>query len=155
MNAAINAETPPQEYSALQVAHAIGVLAPFIGSSQLAAVRVFLRGEERGFFAGKLIELAETIAKMPKTYDQDGKGDQAVAYLHYFYRGADWYIMEKDSDPDGEGQLQAFGLADLGLGFPELGYISIPEVLSVGAKIDFHFTPKTIGEVRREKYGAA
>ena len=41
-------------------------------------------GDEADFFLSKLIDLAQQIDTMPKTYEQDGKGDQATAYLHYF-----------------------------------------------------------------------
>ena len=84
--------------------------------------------------------------KMAKIYEQDGKGDDAIVYLHYFHAsGADWYITERDISDE---QHQAFGLADLGMGFPELGYISIEELKSVGAELDIHWTPKTLGAVK-------
>ena len=71
----------------------------------------------------------------------------ALAHLHYFIGGCDWWIVEKDSDPDQAGQVQAFGIADLGMG-AELGYISIPELLENGAELDLYYTePKTIGEL--------
>ena len=55
--------------------------------------------------------------------------------------------MEQNADPDHAGQVQAFGIADLGMG-PELGYISIPELLANGAELDLYYTkPKTIGEL--------
>jgi hypothetical protein len=102
-------------------------------------------GEEWQFFADKMKELAGAIAAMPKTYDQDGMGDSAVAHLHYFRGAADWYITEKDME--GKGTEQAFGLADLGYG-GELGYISIEELISSGVELDFHFSPKTIGQIK-------
>jgi|TARA_R100000315_G_scaffold62508_1_gene44619 hypothetical protein len=38
--------------------------------------------------------------------------------------GATWWISERDpTDPD-----RLFGLCDLGLGFPELGYVSLNEL---------------------------
>ena len=40
-------------------------------------------------------------------------------------------------------QNQAFGLADIGYG-AELGYISIAELRSVGAEMDYHYEPRTI-----------
>ena len=50
-------------------------------------------------------------------------------------------------DPDHAGQVQAFGIADLGMG-AGLGYISIPELLENGAELDIYYTtPKTIGEL--------
>jgi hypothetical protein len=102
---------------------------------------------------------------MPKTGEQDGKGEQATAYLHYFAGGqASWYITEKDAgspdDDPGTGQIQAFGLADLFGDGGELGYISIAEILENGGELDFHFTPKTLAEIRGKcvcggKVGAA
>ncbi|MHB1531426.1 hypothetical protein [Acidithiobacillus sp.] len=47
---------------------------------------------------------------MPKNYDTDGQGGDAVAFLHYFTGSWDWYITEKDVDSDDKGQIQAFGL---------------------------------------------
>lgn len=54
---------------------------------------------------------------------------------------ATWLVTSLADDED-----QAFGLADLGMGTPELGYISLNELQSVklrfGMKIerDYHFT---------------
>lgn len=126
---------------------AIQDLRPFIGRSQLAAIGHAVHGEEKQFFIDKLCELADLVATMPETYEQDGKGDQAVAYLHYFKGAADWYITERDSDPDGAGQVQAFGLADLGYG-SELGYICIEELIAAGVELDLHFTPRTLATIK-------
>ncbi len=56
--------------------------------------------------------------------------------------GATWLLTELDpGEPD-----RAFGLCDLGLGCPELGYVSITELASVGGRLglpverDLHFT---------------
>ena len=55
--------------------------------------------------------------------------------------GATWLLSELDpSDPD-----RAFGLCDLGLGFPELGYVSLAELAAVRGRLglpverDLHF----------------
>lgn len=55
--------------------------------------------------------------------------------------GATWLLTEIDSrDPD-----TAFGLCDLGLGFPELGYVSITELKAIRGRFglpverDLHF----------------
>ena len=117
----------------------------WMSEGQNKAVIAGLMGEEWQFFADKMKELAGVIAAMPKTYDQDGMGDSAVAHLHYFRGAADWYITEKDME--GKGTQQAFGLADLGYG-GELGYISIEELISAGVELDFHFSPKTIGQIK-------
>jgi hypothetical protein len=86
---------------------------------------------------------------MPKTYEQDGKDDQAIVYLHYFAGGrANAYITERDQEPE---QHQAFGLADLFGDGGERGYISLVEWLANGAELDFHFTPCTLGELRHRR----
>jgi Protein of unknown function (DUF2958) len=55
--------------------------------------------------------------------------------------GATWLISECDPDePD-----RLFGLCDLGLGYPELGYVSLAEIMEVRCRLglpverDFHF----------------
>lgn len=124
-------------------------LRPFIGRSQEMALRDGMRGEEREFFYTKVAEVARTVEKMPGTHGQDGLGDAAIVHLHYFTGGADWYITERDSAEDGEGQAQAFGLADLFHDGGELGYISLPEVLSVGAELDLYWEPVTLARLRQ------
>jgi hypothetical protein len=71
-------------------------------------------------------------------------------YLHYFRGSCDWYIMEKDIDSHGDGQSQAFGLADLGYG-GELGYISIQELCECGVELDLHFKPISFGELKTKR----
>ena len=67
------------------------------------------QGEEKAFFRQRVVDLAATIKTIPKTYDQDGLSMGAVAHLHYFTAGFDWYVTEKDIT--GDGTSQAFGLA--------------------------------------------
>ena len=122
----------------------------FIGPDQLHILGEVMRGEEKQFFFDLLGSLAERVKTMPKTYEQDGKGGQARAFLHYFKGSGDWYITGKDCDLDGEGQVQAFGQADLGFG-PELGYISITELIENNVELDFYYTPKTLNELNQEK----
>lgn len=124
----------------------------WMSESQNKAVIAGLMGEEWKFFADKMKELSSVIGGMPKTYDQDGMGDAAVAHLHYFRGAADWYITEKDME--GKGTEQAFGLADLGYG-GELGYISIDELISAGVELDFHFAPKTVGQIKGKSEAGA
>lgn len=128
------------------------VLREFLPRSQYKATEQGLRGEEREYFSDKMRELEQVIANMPQSYQTDGQGDNAPVTLHYFRGNADWYIIEKDSDPDGEGQIQAFGLADLGMGEPELGYINIRELVQAGVEMDYHFAPRTLRELKLEKY---
>ena len=123
------------------------VLATLTNQSQRTAILEALRGEERAFFAQKIEEICAVWAAMPKTYETDGQGRAALARLHYFTKGCDWWIVEKDADPDGKGQIQAFGVAELGR-CRELGYISLPEILAAGAELDLYYTEsKTVGEI--------
>lgn len=135
----------------LEAVQALQTLRAFIGRDQLAVLAHAMRSEEKQFFFDKAVELADLVARMPQTYQQDGIGDRAIVSLHYFIGGADWYITERDSDPDGDGQIQAFGLADLFGDGGELGYISIPEITGAGGELDFYFAPRTLGEVRAER----
>src|SRR6266850_319110 len=123
----------------------IATLRAFICSSQLSAMGECLRTEEREFFREKIRELAQQVTTMPKTYQQDGKGDQAIVHLHYFKGSADWYITERDME---RAQLQAFGLADLFGDGGELGYINIVELIRNGVELDMYFTPCTLEAIR-------
>ena len=105
-----------------------------------------IKAEEKQFFFDKMVEMAEVIKTMPKTMEQDGQGDDALAYLHYFIGSCDWYIIEKDMLKE---QYQAFGLADLGYG-SELGYIPITELMANNVELDLHFEPQSIGELKKQ-----
>ena len=99
------------------------ILKTLIGQAQRAALWAALEGEERDHFAEIVTRLIATWQAMPATYATESQGRAAVAHLHYFLGGA-----------------------DLGMG-PELGYISIPELLEVGAELDYYHTPKTVTEI--------
>jgi hypothetical protein len=129
----------------------VKTLRDFACDRQIAAMASNLRGEEGEFFEEKFEEYAERVRTMHKTYEQDGKGDEAIVHLHYFMGGWDWYITEKDMG-DGTGdtkQYQAFGFVCGD--YPELGYVSIEELKSIGAELDLYFTPRTLAEVKRER----
>jgi hypothetical protein len=128
----------------LDAAQAARTLRHFIGMRQLLVIVDACHGEERQFFYNKLAELAHITRTMPKVYEQDGLGDRAVAYLHYFTGSCDWYITERDTSDE---QHQAFGWADLGCG-GELGYISIAELLEAGAELDLHFAPRSLAQIK-------
>ena len=69
-------------------------------------------------------KLKSALEKLPELYSTDGKrGDMPAAYVFTPDAGATWVIWEY-SQEDGMG----FGLCDLGLGFPELGYVSAHEL---------------------------
>jgi hypothetical protein len=125
---------------------AAAITAYFLGEAQKIVLSEACEGEEGEYFQKLLLDLGHLLETMPQTCEQDGKGDGAIAYLHYFMGGMDWFITEKDMN---EEQLQAFGLCDLGMGFPEIGYVSIPEITSNGAELDLHWTPKTLAEIKK------
>ncbi|HUD75745.1 MAG TPA: hypothetical protein VMQ76_11790 [Terracidiphilus sp.] len=122
----------------------------FIGADQIEVIGRNCRGEERAFFFQMLADLAERINAMPKTHETDGQGAEAIAHLHYFTPSMDWYITEKDAgsldDTPEDFQSQAFGVANLGYG-PELGYISIRELLDNGAELDLYWHPRALAKI--------
>ena len=142
------------------------IVAPFVPHHQKRVMAEVMRAPgyvDEPVFDEPIMRLARTIIAMPRTGQTDGQGDQAVAHLHYFAPSADWWITELDvgSPDDGPGfhQHQAFGLADMGMGFPELGYISINELTSTvpstplaQIELDLHWTPVPL-HVAKSKRG--
>jgi hypothetical protein len=124
----------------------VKILKQFISPSQLGALGAGCRSEEKGFFFDKIEELARLFSTMPKTYETNGQGDDAIVHLHYFKGNQDWYIIEKDMEDE---QHQAFGMADIGFGLSSSGgYISLEELKEYGVELDLHWTPKTKREVK-------
>ncbi|MGH8424229.1 MAG: hypothetical protein ACRER3_18045, partial [Pseudomonas fluorescens] len=145
----IEAENDPVAIKAATAADGLAALdtfRQFLSRGQYRSIAEAMRGEEGAEFIDKAQILARLIDGMAKTYEQDGKGDQATAYLHYFKGGADWYITEKDAS--GKGTEQAFGSADLGQG-AELGYISIDELARNNVELDLYFAPVTLASVSK------
>lgn len=140
----------------LAVAAAVEVLREFINPNQLKTIVHYTRGEEGAFFIEKLTYLAAVVNTMPKTYETEERGLGPIAHLHYFSGGGDWYITERDvGTPEEPGQHQAFGCANLGHG-PELGYISIVELLAVRGfgrevELDLHFAPTPLRDIKKAK----
>lgn len=122
---------------------ALNSIKKFISRGQYRTISKAMRGEEKNFFIDKAKLLANIINGMAETYEQDGKGMDATAYLHYFKSGSEWYITEKDSQG---GTKQAFGYSDLGNG-GELGYISIDELTKGEVELDLYFDPTTLSAV--------
>jgi hypothetical protein len=137
----------------MQAALAAPTISPFLSHVQLSVMANACRGEEKEFFMQKFIDLAAQINDMPKTYEQDGKGDEAIAHLHYFSGSSDWYITEKDMDG---GIQQAFGYAILNGDdeCAEVGYISIKELVKHGVELDLYFAPCRLGEIKAKRAAA-
>lgn len=130
------------------------LLSKFMPPGQLKVIINNIRGEEGEFFVKMLEGLHRDISAMPATYDQEGAGDEAIAHLHYFHGGANWYITERDigesgnkAEPIGD-QYQAFGLADLFGDGGEIGYISIEELRQNGVELDLYWEPKSLRSIR-------
>lgn len=134
---------------------ALPTVRPFLSVAQLETIGDFCRGEEGQHFKDKIVELCQLITAMPTTYAQAKLGRDAVCYLHYFSGGNDWYITEKDAgsptDTPEDFQSQAFGVAFLLGGYPEMGYISIPELVAAGVELDLYWTPKTLNSIEEGK----
>lgn len=60
----------------------------------------------------------------PENRDKD---HPPVAHLYFNWHPAEWLISEIDPENPGI----AFGLCDLGMGFPEMGYIDLQELKSL------------------------
>lgn len=127
-------------------------LAQFINPQQLKVICDLCDGEEGEFFVDKLAEVQQIINLMPKTYQSDAQSDGALVSLHYFLGNSDWWIIERDRQED---QEQAFGFVCINgdKQCAELGYISIVELLELGAELDLYWKIKTIGDVMSEFYG--
>ena len=123
----------------------IEYLKNFISKQQLSSLECVLKSEEKQYAKEKIDYFFDLIQKMPKTYETDEQGDQAIAYLHYYKSSIDFFVTEKDVETE---QLQAFGLVNMNSEL-ELGYISIKELLELNFELDLNFTPKTLEEIER------
>ena len=122
----------------------IEYLKNFISKQQLNSLEHILKSEEKQYVKEKIDYFFDLIQKMPKTFETDGQGDKAIAYLHYFKSSIDFFVTEKDMETE---QLQAFGLVNMN-GEMELGYISIQEILELNFELDLNFVPQTLEEIK-------
>jgi hypothetical protein len=96
---------------------------------------------------------AQLLANGRRTIENEDFDPLPVVKLFTPDASATWLLT--DIDPDDEDH--AFGLCDLGQGFPELGYVSLAELQSVRGRLglpierDLHFeADKTISAYARE-----
>jgi len=96
---------------------------------------------------------AQLLANGRQSLTDEGFDPLPVVKLFTPDAGATWLLT--DIDPGDEDH--AFGLCDLGLGFPELGYVSLAELATVRGhlgllvELDLHFTAsKSISAYARE-----
>lgn len=87
-------------------------------------------------------QLAQLVANGARSAAGEDIDPHPVVKLFTPDAGATWLVTE--ADPDDSDRL--FGLCDLGLGEPELGYVSLAEIRSVRGKLglpverDLYFT---------------
>jgi hypothetical protein len=97
-----------------------------------------------------MYEVTRSLTKtLPGLYSQEHVKDPMVR-AHFFnsWGPGDWWITEGSSAPGFD--FTMFGLCDLGVGFPELGYVSLAELASVSTvEHDEHWTPVPLSEVRK------
>lgn len=85
---------------------------------------------------------------LPK-HEHPDSGAISMRIKNCWHGTATWLLSE--SDPDDPDRL--FGLCDLGLGFPELGYVSLAEIITLRGKLGlpierdqhFHRRQATLG----------
>ena len=118
-------------------------------SGKEAIARIFPDGEpNRGVRRHKLLT-AELVEQMPGLYDSEGTpvADKLIC-AHYFTANADWHIAELDRETG-----EMFGRCDVGMGFPEWGYVTIQELAQLKVQFglpverDLGFTPETAREL--------
>lgn len=96
---------------------------------------------------------AQLLANGRQSLKNENSDPPPVVKLFTPDAGATWLLTEIDPDDHDH----AFGLCDLGQGFPELGYVSLAELQSVRGRIglpverDMHFiATKSISAYARE-----
>ena len=99
-----------------------------------------------------LSNVVQAYQDIPSLYNQDGKGNNAVAYLHYFVGGVDWWVTEYDRSTG-----IMFGLSSLNNEW-NLGYFNVSffknNDLSPFQKpeLDFYFKYQTLNEILENEY---
>lgn len=126
----------------------MNILKHFVNKSQLECLQAASTGEEGMYFKKLLMKLNSHIVCMPKTYETEGQGDNAIISIHYFIGNSDWWIVERDMEL--REQIQAFGYICLNgdVEMAEVGYINIEELIKYGVELDLHFKPVTLAEVK-------
>lgn len=133
-----------------QLSQAMATVQPFMSLEQFKMLSTLANdAKEAQFYQQQFIDLAEYIEVLPETYEQDGQGDEAIVYLHYFCHGSHWFIIEKDI---ARSVKQMFGYAFLN-GDVEMAKsrcISIEEITQDGAQLDLYFVPCSLGLVKED-----
>lgn len=122
-------------------------------SGKQAVARIFPDGEPRHGIRRHKLLTAGLAEQIPGLYDSEGTPlAEKMLYAHYFTGSADWYIAELDRETG-----EMFGRCDLGLGFPEWGYVKIQDLAELRAQLglpverDLDFKPRTARELGLER----
>lgn len=92
------------------------------------------------------MNLAKALETLPAPYATDGmKGDLPAVCVFTPDAGATWVLWEY-------GDGIAFGLCDLGLGFPELGYVALDDLVGVRGALGLPVEVDTSVKTRFEGY---
>ena len=118
-------------------------------SAKEVIARIFPDGEPQHALRGHKLLPQGLVERLPKLYEtEDTQLEDKVVYAHYFTAGADWYVCELDRETG-----EMFGHCDLGLGFPEWGYVHVQELAELRGNFglpverELNFTPKTAREL--------
>lgn len=110
---------------------------------------IFPTGEVNRRRRGHDFLMSAMIRTIPKLYvTEDLPLDEKVLHAHYFVGGCDWYVAELDHETG-----DAFAHSDLGMGFPEWGYVNLRELEAIVVngwivvERDLDFRPMTAKEL--------
>ena len=99
--------------------------------------------------------ITKAIARrLPALYAQDGKGEEAIAYLKLFDPCGRYTLYVTEYDP-AEGRLFGFCISALGPDCDEWGYSLLAELAAVkgrwglGIERDMHFDPTAVGVCKK------
>lgn len=143
-------------YEAKELLNGAHWMAHFVSYPQRLFHLEQLRGEEGEAIADLVIHLAKAIEATPVTYTTNFiDTPNKVVHLHYFGKGVDAWIVERDIGDTQEGtgkgeQTQAYGKISLqgeGWDGAEWGYIDIATMIRLGVEIDLYWSPSTVREV--------
>lgn len=98
--------------------------------------------------------IEENLKKLRGYRSQDGMGDNAIVYAHYFYGQTDYFITETDFDEDaGYENLIGFAILNGDTQFAEFGAVSLDELVqSRRIELDFYWMPVTLGAAKANAY---
>lgn len=130
-------------------------LSDWMSSAQFNVLSRCKKGEEAAAFLEIERRLIDLINKCPVTYEQDGLGEQSIAYLHYFNEDSDYYVIEKDRSAEGDlpeqFQSQMFALKRERTNPYRYGYVDLRTLLKMGCELDFYFKPTKIIDIKKDQ----